>query len=137
MATGRAQRDPSGDLCGTLSPVKRDKHFIATNDQQKVGKLRKMECADVNLDTAEWAYFVTKTEAHHIVPLARQAVETLREIHPLKGYGKYVLYGDCDHDRPMSDKAIHSALRRLGWSNDPARFLRNCFHYPGQHGVQE
>ncbi len=63
-------------------------------------------------------YFVTKTETQHIVPLARQAVEILREIHPLTGHGKYMFHGERDHDRPMSDNAIGSALRRMGWSND-------------------
>ena len=82
------------------------------------GELRKMEWADVNLDAAEWTYFITKTETHHIVPLALQAVETLREIHPLTGHGKYVFPGERDHDRPMSDNAIRSALRRMGWANE-------------------
>ncbi|WP_283743020.1 integrase arm-type DNA-binding domain-containing protein [Sideroxydans sp. CL21] len=148
VATGRALRNPSGDLRGALPPVKRDKHFAAITDPQKVGELmrdidgyqgsfivkcgfklspllfvrpgelRKMEWTDVNLDTAEWVYFVTKTETKHIVPLARQAVETLREIQPLTGHGKYVFPGERDHDRPMSDNAIRSALRRLGWSNE-------------------
>ncbi|OGT00598.1 MAG: integrase [Gallionellales bacterium RIFCSPLOWO2_12_FULL_59_22] len=148
VATGRAQRDPSGDLRGALPPVKRDKHFAAITDPQKVGELmrdidgyqgsfivkcafklspllfvrpgelRKMEWADVNLDAAEWTYFITKTETHHIVPLALQAVETLREIHPLTGHGKYVFPGERDHDRPMSDNAIRSALRRMGWANE-------------------
>jgi integrase len=148
VATGRAQRDPSGDLRGSLPPVKRDKHFAAITDPKKIGELmrdidgyqgsyivksafklspllfvrpgelRKMEWADVNLDAGEWTYFVTKTETQHIVPLAKQAVETLRELHPLTGQGKYVFHGERDHNRPMSDNAIRSALRRLGWSND-------------------
>jgi len=37
VATGRALRDPSGDLRGALPPVKRDKHFAAITDPQKVG----------------------------------------------------------------------------------------------------
>jgi integrase len=148
VATGRALRDPSGDLRGALPPVKRDKHFAAITDLQKVGELmrdidgyqgsyivrcafrlspllfvrpgelRKMEWKDVDLDAAEWNYFVTKTETQHIVPLARQAVEMLRELHPLTGHGKYVFHGERDHDRPMSDNAIRSALRRMGWGND-------------------
>jgi integrase len=77
-----------------------------------------MEWADVDLDAAQWVYFVTKTETQHIVPLARQAVDLLREIHPLTGHGKYVFHGERDHDRPMSDNAIRSALRRMGWSNE-------------------
>lgn len=148
VATGRAQRDPSADLRGALPPMKRDKHFAAITDPKKVGELmrdidgyqgsfvvrcafrlspllfvrpgelRKMEWKDVDLDAAQWVYFITKTSTQHIVPLARQAVEILREIYPLTGHGKYVFPGERDHDRPMSDNAIRSALRRLGWSND-------------------
>ena len=148
VATGRAQRDPSGDLRGALPPVKKDKHFAAVTDLKRVGELmrdidgyrgsfivkcafklspllfvrpgelRKMEWKDVDLDKAEWVYFVTKTETHHIVPLAKQAVTVLREIYPLTGHGKYVFHGERDHDRPMSDNAIRSALRRMAWGND-------------------
>ncbi|MDO8369517.1 MAG: integrase arm-type DNA-binding domain-containing protein [Candidatus Nitrotoga sp.] len=148
VSTGRAERDPTGDLRGSLPPVKRDKHFAAITEPQKVGELmrdidgyqgsyivksafklspllfvrpgelRKMEWKDLNLDAAEWCYFITKTETQHIVPLARQAVEVLREIQPLTGRGKYVFHGERDHDRPMSDNAIRSALRRMGWAND-------------------
>ncbi len=148
VATGRAERDPTGDLRGALPPVKKDKHFAAITEPKKVGELmrdidgyqgsyivksafklspllfvrpgelRKMEWKDLNLDSAEWCYFITKTETQHIVPLARQAVEVLREIQPLTGRGKYVFHGERDHDRPMSDNAIRSALRRMGWAND-------------------
>lgn len=148
VATGRAERDPTGDLRGSLPPVKKDKHFAAITDPQKVGELmrdidgyqgsyivkcafklspllfvrpgelRKMEWKNLNLDAAEWIYFVTKTETQHIVPLCKQAVAVLREIQPLTGHGKYVFHGERDHDRPMSDNAIRSALRRMGWAND-------------------
>lgn len=148
VSTGRAERDPTGDLRGALPPVKKDKHFAAITDPKKVGELmrdidgysgsyivksafklspllfvrpgelRKMEWKDLNLGAAEWCYFITKTETQHIVPLARQAVEVLREIQPLTGRGKYVFHGERDHDRPMSDNAIRSALRRMGWAND-------------------
>jgi len=148
VSTGRAERDPTGDLRGALPPVRKDKHFAAITEPKKVGELmrdidgysgsyivksafklspllfvrpgelRKMEWKDLNLDAAEWCYFITKTETQHIVPLARQAVEVLREIQPLTGRGKYVFHGERDHDRPMSDNAIRSALRRMGWAND-------------------
>jgi integrase len=148
IATGRAERDPTGDLRGALPPVRKDKHFAAITDPKTIGELmrdidgyqgsfivkcafklspllfvrpgelRKMEWKDLNLDAAEWVYLVSKTNTMHIVPLARQAVEVLREIQPLTGHGKYVFYGERDHDRPMSDNAIRSALRRMGWSND-------------------
>ena len=82
------------------------------------GELRKMEWKDVNLDEAQWIYHVSKTDTMHIVPLAQQALEVLRDIQPLTGRGKYVFHGERDHGRPMSDNAIRSALRRMGWAND-------------------
>ena len=51
------------------------------------GELRKAGWADIDLDAAEWRYTVTKTSTPHIVPLSRQAVDILRELHPLTGRG--------------------------------------------------
>jgi integrase len=34
------------------------------------GELRKAEWADIDLDTVEWRYTVTKTRTPHIVPLS-------------------------------------------------------------------
>lgn len=150
VATGRAERDPTGDLRGALPPVRKDKHFAAITDTTKIGELmrdidgysgsfvvkcafklspllfvrpgelRRMEWTEVNLNAAEWIIPAEKMKmgVTHIVPLARQAVEVLREIQPLTGRGKYVFPGERDHDRPMSDNAIRSALRRMGWAND-------------------
>lgn len=150
VATGRAERDPTGDLRGALPPVKKEKHFAAITEPKKVGELmrdiegyqgsyivkgafklspllfvrpgelRKMEWAELELDKAEWIIPADKMKmgVTHIVPLAKQAVEILREIQPLTGRGKYVFPGERDHDRPMSDNAIRSALRRMGWAND-------------------
>ena len=44
------------------------------------GELRKAEWAQFNLDKAEWRYITskTKTKTEHLVPLASQAVATLR-----------------------------------------------------------
>jgi len=150
VATGRAERDPTGDLRGALPPVRKDKHFAAITDPKKVGELmrdidgyqgsyivksafkispmvfvrpgelRKMEWAELDLDKAEWIIPAEKMKmgVTHIVPLAKQVVAELRELQPLTGHGKYVFHGERDHDRPMSDNAIRSALRRMGWAND-------------------
>jgi integrase len=47
------------------------------------GELRHAEWKDIDLEGAEWRYTVTKTDAPHIVPLSRQAVEILRDLKPL------------------------------------------------------
>jgi integrase len=81
-----------------------------------------MEWAHVDLDAAEWRYTVTKTDTAHIVPLATQAVELLRELHALTGHGRYVFPSarTPNGSRPMSDVALLAALRRMGFSKDEA-----------------
>lgn len=59
-----------------------------------------------------------KTQAPHLVPLSSQSIEILKEIQPLTGDDKYVFPGARDRNRPMSDNAVRSAMRRLGWTGD-------------------
>lgn len=143
VATGRAVRDPSGDLRGALPPYKRD-HFAAITDPKRVGQLlreidgyqgtfavrcalrlaplvfvrpgelRLAQWADVDLDAAEWRYTARKTDTPHIVPLATQAIAILRELHAVTGHGQYLFPGGRSPKRPMSDNAILAALRRMG-----------------------
>ena len=143
VATGRCDRDPSGDLRGALPPVKGE-HFAATTEPTRVaeilrmmdnyegtltvscalrlaplvfvrpGELRTAEWADINLEAAEWRYIVSKTDTPHIVPLARQALVILNDLEPLTGGGRYVFPSARSSTRPMSDNAILAALRRLG-----------------------
>jgi integrase len=143
VATGRATRDPTGDLRGALPP-KRGTHFAATTEPKKLGailramdgyegsaavrcalrlapmlfvrpgELRHAEWKDFDLEAADWRYFVTKTNTDHIVPLSRQAVAILRELHPVTGTGRFVFPGARSRKRPMSDNAILAAMRRMG-----------------------
>lgn len=143
VATGRAERDPSGDLRGALAPMKHA-HFPAVTEPKEIGvmlrkieghsgtfvvqcairlapllfvrpgELRQAEWSDFDLDAAQWRYLVTKTKTDHIVPLSKQAVAILRELHPLTGRGRYVFPGARDRERPMSDGAIRTAMQRLG-----------------------
>lgn len=147
IATGRAQRDPTGDLRGALPPVKGE-HFAAVTEPKQAaellrtldnyqgtlpvacalrlaplvfvrpGELRSAEWTDIDLDTAEWRYTVTKTKTEHIVPLATQAVAILRELHALTGSGRYVFPGARTNGRPMSDNAILAAMRRMSIGKD-------------------
>jgi integrase len=147
VATGRAERDPSGDLKGAL-PSARGGNFAAVTEPTRVaellrmidgyqgtptvraalrlaplvfvrpGELRTAEWSDIDLDAAEWRYTVTKTGTPHIVPLSTQAVAILRELHPLTGRGRYVFPSARGADRPMSDNAILAAMRRLGIPKD-------------------
>lgn len=82
------------------------------------GELRKAEWADIDLDAAEWRYTVTKTQTPHIVPLSRQAVQILRELHPLTGRGRFVFPSARSNARPMNDNAVLAAMRRMSIGKD-------------------
>lgn len=143
IATGRADRDPCPDLRGAI-PSPKEEHFAAITDPKEVGallracdafsgtfvvksalllapllfvrpgELRKAEWSTIDLDKAEWRYLVTKTKTEHLVPLASQVVDTLRELHALTGHGRYVFPGR-DPQKAMSEAAINAALRRMGY----------------------
>jgi integrase len=147
VATGRCDRDPSGDLRGALPPFKGN-HFAATTEPLRLaeilrvldgyqgtlpvqcalrlapmlfvrpGELRKAEWKEIDLSSAEWRYTVTKTKIPHIVPLCRQAVEILRELQPLTGQGQFVFPGARTSRRPMSENAVLAAMRRMGISKE-------------------
>ena len=79
-----------------------------------------MEWTEIDLDTAEWNLPAEKmkTREAHLVPLARQAVDTLKEIQPLTGAGRYVFPSPRTAKRPMSNNGVLSALRRMGFEKD-------------------
>ncbi|MBP8018799.1 MAG: integrase arm-type DNA-binding domain-containing protein [Hylemonella sp.] len=90
---------------------------------QRPGNLREMEWAELDLDAALWTIPSSKMKRTrqekeqgeaHVVPLPTQAVELLRNLHPLTGHGRYVFPGERSHDRPISDNSVRSALYALG-----------------------
>jgi integrase len=121
VATGRAERDPCGDLRGALPPVKQ-KHHASITDPKQVGELlraisgyqgsfvskcalrlaplvfvrpvelRQAEWTELDLDSVEWRIPSErmKMRALHVVPLSKQAVKILRELHLVTGRGRYI-----------------------------------------------
>ncbi|MFK2905680.1 integrase arm-type DNA-binding domain-containing protein [Dyella ginsengisoli] len=81
------------------------------------GELRQAEWAEFDLDTAQWNIPAEKMKMRepHLVPLAPQAVEILRELQALTGRGRYVFPSARSPQRPMSNNAVLSALRRMGY----------------------
>ncbi len=144
VQTGRAIRDVTADLKGAL-PTTRVKHMAAFTDPKQIAELLNaidgfkgsltVQCAlklsplvfvrpselrqarwkDINLDTGEWRFLVSKTKTDHLVPLSKQAVEILKTIHPLSGRGEYVFQGGHSPLRPMSEAAVNAALKRMGY----------------------
>lgn len=80
------------------------------------GELRKAEWKEIDFDKAEWSIPAERMKMRepHLVPLSRQALEILKELHPLTGKGTYLFPSPRSNQRPMSDNAVLSALRRMG-----------------------
>ena len=82
------------------------------------GELRQAEWAEFDLDAAQWNLPAEKMKMRepHLVPLAPQAVAILRELHALTGCGRYLFPSARGRQRPMSNNAVLSALRRMGYA---------------------
>jgi integrase len=80
------------------------------------GELRGAEWSEIALDQVEWVIPPEKMKMRraHLVPLSKQAVEILRELHPLTGGERYVFPCARTPKRPMSNNAILAALRHMG-----------------------
>ena len=84
------------------------------------GELRQAEWSEIDLEAAEWNIpgHKMKTGEPHLVPLSPQAVAILRDVYALTGRGRYVFPSPRSLSRPMSNNAILSALRRMGYGKD-------------------
>src|SRR3546814_2599228 len=97
--------DWSSDVCSSdLTPVVMAALKLAPLVFARPGELRRARWADIDLGAGEWRYVATKTATQHIVPLATQAVEILRELQPLTGRGEFVFPGIRDRKRPLRDR---------------------------------
>jgi integrase len=84
------------------------------------GELRGAEWAEIDFETALWSLPAEKMKMRqaHIVPLSKQALEVLRELHPLTGNGRFLFPGGRSTARPLSNNAINAALRRMGYGTN-------------------
>lgn len=88
------------------------------------GELRFAQWSEFDLDAATWVIAPERMKRRkdgkekgepHIVPLPRQAVALLQDLHPLTGPNGYVFRGERDHERAMSENTVNAALRRMGY----------------------
>lgn len=85
------------------------------------GELRKAEWPEFDLDAGQWIIPGSRMKGRqstlrpdHYVPLSRQAVAILKDLHAVTGGGRLVFPGARDARRPMSENTINAALRSLG-----------------------
>jgi len=84
------------------------------------GELRHAEWQEIDLEKAEWRIPAEKMKmkAVHIVPLSKQAITILEDIHAVTGHGQYVFPSVRTNRRPMSENTINAGLRRLGYTKE-------------------
>ena len=108
-------------------PVTRAALQLAPLVFQRPGELRRAEWVEMDLSAGLWSIASDRmkrtkqgkaTGAAHVVPLATQAVAVLRDLQPLTGHARYVFPSLRTDARPMSDNAVLSALRRMGFPKD-------------------
>lgn len=145
IATGRAERNPAADLRGALKPpVRKHQAYLKADElpeylqkldaydgslQTKLalkfllltfvrtGELRGAEWTEINLDDAVWRIPAErmKMRSPHIVPLSRQAVGVLKELHPLTGQWRFVFPNQHKPSGCMSENTMLFALYRMGY----------------------
>ena len=84
------------------------------------GELRQAEWKEIDFEKAEWNIPAARMKMRepHLVPLSRQAIEILKELHLLTGRGRFLFPSPITNLRAMSDNAILTAMRRSGISKE-------------------
>ncbi|MGJ8481194.1 integrase [Sphingobium sp. IP1] len=84
------------------------------------GELRQAEWADIDFEEAIW--FIPaermKMRRPHRVPLSRQVIDMLRELHEHTHWWKYLFPCLGKPRKPMSENAVNQGLRKLGYTSD-------------------
>src|ERR1700712_1829118 len=93
---------------------------IAPHVFVRPGELRHADWSEVDLDGALWTIPAEKMKMRkaHNVPLSRQSVALLRQLHAITGPTGYVFPSIRTRVRPMSENTINAGLRRLGFAGD-------------------
>lgn len=94
---------------------------------QRPGELRAAAWSEINLGQALWTIPASRMKRAkegkefgdpHLVPLPRQAVAILTDLHRLTGHGTLVFPGERDHARPISENSVRTALISMGYTSE-------------------
>lgn len=93
---------------------------LSANVFVRPGELRHAEWSEIDLDSGVWIIPAGKMKMRrpHQVPLSRQSIQILREVHEASGPKGYVFPSIRARFRPMSENTINAGLRRLGFAGN-------------------
>ena len=84
------------------------------------GELRSAEWTEFDTQGAVWSLSAEKMKMRrpHRVPLSRQVLDMLEELHALTGDGRFLFPSFRSPKQCMSENTVNAALRRLGYSQE-------------------
>jgi integrase len=94
---------------------------------QRPGELRAAAWSELDLDQGLWTIPPARMKRGrdgkefgdpHFVPLPKQAVSILQDLHCLTGHGLLVFPGERDHARPISENSVRTALINMGYTSE-------------------
>lgn len=109
------------------SPIVKAALELMPHVMLRPGNLRRAQWDHIDVEGGVWRIPTQElkrskkekvTGEDHIVPLSKQSIAILKELHPLTGQGQFVFPGARDRHRPMSDNAILSAMRAMAFSKE-------------------
>lgn len=145
IATGRATVNPAAELTGTLKTPKTQHfpHLTAQELPELLQKLSEYTGSPITrlatklllltgvrtieLRAAHWSEFDfdnalwlipeerMKMRRPHSVPLSKQVIDILKELHTFTGQYQLVFPGRCNINQPMSEASINMVLKRIGY----------------------
>ena len=83
------------------------------------GELRHAEWAEIDFEKKEWKIPGEKMKMRlpHIVPLSKQVLVILKDLHGHTGHLQYLFPGAVSVKRPMSENTVNVALKRMGYKD--------------------
>ncbi len=92
------------------------------------GELRKGRWSEIDFEQKLWIIPAERMKIKsnsrvqgrldHLVPLSRQAMKVLDELHPLTSGSDYIFPAEYTKLRPMSENTMNVALRRMGFTQN-------------------
>jgi integrase len=87
-------------------------------------ELRAAQWPEVNFETAQWRIPKSRMKPvkgvrqEHFVPLSRQALAILKDLHKITGEGEYLFPAIGPKRRPISENTLGTALRAMGYDSE-------------------
>jgi integrase len=101
-------------------PTLRAAMLLLALTMTRPGDVRGMRRSEINFEKAVWRIPAERVKMRrpHDVPLSQQALQILHDIWPFSDFSDLVLPSIRSTKKPLSENAMNSALRRMGYTKD-------------------